>query len=317
MTHYLQNLTIRLASGVEQLPESQRRRHRDWLLSQQQADGGFAGREGPSDIYYTSFGLRSLAILGELYGPTADRVGSFLQTRLGGREGVVDFLSLIYSATLLEAAAGIDIFEQAASSWREATAAKLEELRRDDGGYAKGSEGNASSTYHSFLVLLCLQMLEQPIPDPQRLLAFLLSQRTDEGGFREIRASKRAGTNPTAAAIGGLRILEQLHEPLVSDAVEFLAEMQTDEGGLRANTRIPIADLLSSFTGLWTLETLRGTGAIDLPALGRFAHSLEESGGGFRGAEWDQACDVEYTFYGLGTLALLAGLDSPAENATE
>jgi geranylgeranyl transferase type-2 subunit beta len=306
MTHYLQNLTIRLTSGVELLPESQRQRHAKWLLDQQQSDGGFAGREGPSDVYYTSFGLRSLAILGELYGPVADRVGQFLQSRLSGREGIVDFLSLIYSATLLEASAGIDVFQQATPHWREATAAKLEELRRDDGGYAKGAGGNASSTYHSFLVLLCLEMLEQPLPDPDRLVSFLFSQRSDEGGFREIRASKRAGTNPTAAAIGALRILERLEEPHAEETIDFLSEMQTDEGGLRANTRIPIADLLSSFTGLWTLETLRGTDAVDLPALKRFAHSLEESTGGFRGAEWDQACDVEYTFYGLGTVALLA-----------
>jgi geranylgeranyl transferase type-2 subunit beta len=315
MTHYLQHLTIRLSSGIACLPDSCRQRHLDWLLAQQQRDGGFAGREGPSDLYYTSFGLRSLAILGALYGPIAEQAGRFLQGRLGGREGIVDFLSLIYSATLLEASAGVDIFTHAASGWREATAAKLEELRREDGGYAKGAEGMASSTYHSFLVLLCLQMLEQPIPAPEHLLGFLLSQRTEEGGFREIRASKRAGTNPTAAAIGALQILGELREPLISEAIEFLSEMQTDEGGLRANTRIPIADLLSSFTGLWTLETLEGIDAVDLAALRRFAHSLEELTGGFRGAEWDQACDVEYTFYGLGTLALLAGLDASANQA--
>ncbi len=308
MTHYLQNLTMRLSSGVERLPESLRTSHHAWLVEQQQADGGFAGREGASDLYYTSFGLRSLAILGELHGPLAERAGKFLQGRLAGREGVVDFLSLIYSATLLENSAGIDIFESSSPNWREATATKLEELRREDGGYAKGPQGHASSTYNSFLVLLCLQMLEQPLPQPERMLNFLFSQQADDGGFREIRASKRAGTNPTAAAIGSLQILGSLQEPLISDTIDFLGDMQMDEGGLRANTRIPIADLLSTFTGLWTLDTLQGTDAVDLTAIQRFALSLEESSGGFRGAEWDQACDVEYTFYGLGTLALLADL---------
>ena len=37
----------------------------------------------------------------------------------------------------------------------------------------------------------------------------------------------------------------------------------------------------------------------------RFAESLALEEGGFRGAEWDPAHDVEYTFYGLGTLGLL------------
>ena len=36
--------------------------------------------------------------------------------------------------------------------------------------------------------------------------------------------------------------------------------------------------------------------------------SLALDEGGFRGAEWDPAHDVEYTFYGLGTLGLLTKL---------
>jgi geranylgeranyl transferase type-2 subunit beta len=81
--------------------------------------------------------------------------------------------------------------------------------------------------------------------------------------------------------------------------------MQTDEGGLRANTRIPIADLLSSFTGMLTLQDLGGFEEIDLAAMKRFVDSLELESGGYHGAAWDPAHDVEYTFYGLGCRALL------------
>ena len=182
----------------------------------------------------------------------------------------------------------------------------MEKLRRPDGGYAKGAEGVASSTYHTFLVLLCLQLIGRQPSQPEQIVTFLRSQQCEEGGFREIRASKRAGTNPTAAAIGALRILGGLDEGMRLDCIDFLAEMQTDEGGLRANTRIPIADLLSTFTGLISLQDLGGAGEIDLPAAKRFAESLAREEGGFRGAEWDPAHDVEYTFYGLGTLGLLA-----------
>jgi geranylgeranyl transferase type-2 subunit beta len=181
----------------------------------------------------------------------------------------------------------------------------LERLRRPDGGYAKGAEGTASSTYHTFLVLLCLQLIGREPSEPNAIVGFLESQRCEEGGFREIRASKRAGTNPTAAAIGTLRILDRVDETIRLDTIDFLAEMQTDEGGLRANTRIPIADLLSTFTGLLTLLDLQGSAEIDLRAVRRFAESLVRDEGGFRGAEWDPAHDIEYTFYGLGTLGLL------------
>ena len=113
-----------------------------------------------------------------------------------------------------------------------------------------------------------------------------------------------SGPNGLAAAIGALRIVSQLDENTRLDTIDFLAEMQTDEGGLRANTRIPIADLLSTFTGLLTLADLGADDAIDVRAARRYAEQLQQPKGGFLGAVWDHAADVEYTFYGLGTLAL-------------
>jgi geranylgeranyl transferase type-2 subunit beta len=306
MPTYLEDLTLRLATGIAQLPEQVRQPHAKYLLAAQREDGGFAGREGGSDLYYTGFALRSLAMLGELYGPPADKAAAFLKSKLAGQESIVDFLSLVYGAFLLQNAAGTDIFAGADPNWRDSVAAALSKLRRPDGGYAKGAEGAASSTYHTFLVLLCLQLIDRQPNQPNEITAFLKSQHCDDGGFREIRASKRAGTNPTAAAIGALRILGNIDEDTRLDVVEFLAEMQTDEGGLRANTRIPIADLLSTFTGLVTLQDLGGASHIDLAGLKSFAQSLAREEGGFRGAEWDPAHDIEYTFYGLGTLGSLA-----------
>lgn len=303
---YLVDLTVRLATGLGQLSEATRARHASYLKAAQRDDGGFAGREGGSDLYYTGFALRGLAILGELEGAVAERAASFLRSRLGNRESIVDFFSLIYGAMLVDSAAGINVFADAPANWRESVADFLATLRRDDGGFAKGIEGAASSTYHTFLVLLCLELIERPVSQPEKIVAFLQTQRADEGGFREIRASKRAGTNPTAAAIAALRMLGALDDETRLDTIDFLVDMQTDEGGLRANTRIPIADLLSTFTGLLTLEDLGGRDEIDLAHARRFVASLEQPAGGFHGAAWDPAHDVEYSFYGLGCLALLS-----------
>ncbi|MCU0875739.1 MAG: beta-hydroxylase [Pirellulaceae bacterium] len=311
MSPYLHQLTLRLAAGVLQLPEGLRQVHADYVKSLQQSDGGFPGREGGSDLYYTGFALRSLFLLGELSGPTADHAADFLRSRFQVSQNVLDLLSLIYGATLLEFSAGIDVLEAQSPSWRDAVAATLERLRRDDGGYAKTSAGGASSTYHSFLAALCLQLIGRPLPNPERLVEFLLSQRCEGGGFRDIRAAKRAGTNPTAAAIGVLKLLNTLDNEVLDDTIEFLSQMQTAEGGLRANTRIPVADLLSTFTGVVTLADLKGLDSIDAPAALRFARILECSGGGFRGAAWDADADVEYTFYGLGCLALLTPAGPP------
>lgn len=306
MPSYLELLTLRLATGIAALPEPQRRRHADYFLGAQREDGGFAGREGGSDLYYTAFALRGLAILGELYGPPAERAAAFLRTRLRGQESIVDFFSLIYGGMLLQSAAGIDIFAGGSPHWRDAVAAWLETLRREDGGYAKGPDGAASSTYHTFLVVVCLELIGRRPPDEERIRNYLRGQWDEEGGYREIRAGKRAGTNPTAAGVATLRILGGLNDEERGLTIEFLADMQTDEGGLRANTRIPIADLLSTFTGLLTLQDLGGTAEIDLAAVTRFVQAMERAEGGFHAAEWDPAHDVEYSFYGLGCLGLLA-----------
>lgn len=315
MSTYLQSLTFRLADAIARLPEQTRTRHVRFLSEAQRDDGGFAGREGESDLYYTGFGLRGLAVLGELNEDRACRAGDFLKGRLAGRESIVDFLSLIYGATLIKVLADVDIFAAAPTDWRTAVAGAMNELRRPDGGYAKGPEGRVSSTYHTFLVMLCLELIEAPIPEPEKVVQFLRGQCCEAGGFREISVSKRAGTNPTAAAIGALRILGALDEGLCDGAVDFLAEMQTDEGGLRANTRIPIADLLSTFTGVLSLQDLGAADEIDIAAARDFAASLEQPNGGFFGAAWDMACDVEYTFYGLGALALTSPSD-PQSNPT-
>jgi geranylgeranyl transferase type-2 subunit beta len=261
---------------------------------------------GESDLYYTSFALRGLAILGELYGDLADRACHFLQSRLHTPEKLIDHMSLVFATALLEAAAGVNVYGDDGESWKDRFAARIEQLRRDDGGYAKGPEGAASSTYYTFLSLLCLELIDRPHRNPSRTIEFIRSQQDDAGGFREIRAGKRAGTNPTAAAIGVLRVLGALDEATRLGTAEFLADLQDFDGGLLANSRIPVADVLSTFTGVLTLADLNQLDIIKPAAALRFAESLARPEGGFLAAAWDEVTDVEYTFYGLGCLALLS-----------
>ena len=42
-------------------------------------DGGFAGREPGSDLYYTGFAVRGLAVLGGMDLPIAARVAGYLK----------------------------------------------------------------------------------------------------------------------------------------------------------------------------------------------------------------------------------------------
>ena len=305
---YLQELTLRLALGAATLDPGLRARHSDWLRQQQRADGGFAGREGESDPYYTAFALRGMWILGALDEPVSARAAGFLKARLSQRESIIDLISLIFAAAICEMATGAVVIGDD-DQWRTRLADLLESLRVADGGYAKSPEGRAGSTYQTFLTLLCQQLIEVQTPQPERVLAFLSSQAHDDGGYLEIRAAKRAGVNPTAAAIGTLKCLGQLRLNEHQMTREFLQQMQSDEGGLTANTRIPFADLLSSFTGLLTMVDLNAARSLKVDAIRSYALSMQAESGGFHGFALDQAADVEYTFYGLATLALCETID--------
>jgi len=309
--NYLEDLTLRLATGVGRLPEEIQKIHVDYVQSAQREDGGFAGRDEMSDLYYTSFALRGLAITGKLYGTIAQQAAQFLteqilQVQIGRQMALVDILSIFYSAKMLETCSGIHLLQACPEDWLKQIVALLETCSREDGGYAKSPESGQSSTYHTFLILLCLDLLDHPPEKPEKIAGFLQSQQRSDGGFVEFAPMRRSGTNPTAAAIGALRMLGCLSENICERTAQFFAGMQTLEGGLRANTRIPIADLLSTFTGLLTLIDLGSEDRIKQADLAAYAKRMADESGGFHGAAWDEGKDVEYTFYGLGTLALLA-----------
>lgn len=307
---YLQRLTTRISDGLTRVDPGLLQRQIDYLLGQQNSDGGWSGREGDSDLYYSAFALRSLTVLDSLSVEVCDRSARFLRTCLSREASVVDFFSLLYAVLLIQASGGPDVLEGSPPDWPDRVAATLESFRLPDGGYKKTAEGVSSSTYHTFLVALCYEMLGRAQPDPEALVRFVSSRRREDGGFVEVSAARRSGTNPTAAAVGLLQLAGPLGEAVgkgSQDGVaELLIESVSDEGGIRANPRVPLADLLSTFTGAWTLFQIDQAGRLDWSALRRYVHSLERSTGGFHAGLWDTGHDVEYTFYGLGVLALLS-----------
>jgi geranylgeranyl transferase type-2 subunit beta len=311
MEPYLLRLTLRLADGVSRLPAEVRTRQAGYLRAAQNADGGFSGREGGSDLYYTGFALRGLAVLDALTPAIAERAAGYLRGCLTQQTSVIDFFSLLYSCVLVQLAGGPDVFAGSSPDWPDRVAAMLESFRTADGGYAKTIGGASGSTYHTFLVALCYQLLGRPLPRLADVVHFVASRRRDDGGFVEIAPMRRGGTNPTAAAVGLLQMagdempgaLEEVRDGVIA----FLAGMASPEGGLRANDRAPLADLLSTFTAAWTLEQLGGLPRLDATQVRRYAEALQRPEGGFHGGLWDEGHDVEYSFYGLGVLALFGG----------
>lgn len=303
---YLFRLADRVARGLQKVAPARLAQHVAFLRSQQMSDGGFRGREGDSDLYYTGFAIRGLAVANGLEDDCRDQVAAFAATIDPLRLNAIDLLSWLYTALVVQAAGGPDLLERLPVDFAEQILARLESLRTSDGGYAKSPEGAAGSTYQSFLVSLTYEMLGRTPPRPNALTQFLYDRQRDDGGFVEIAPMRRSGTNPTAAAVALLTTLNAMDSDIRQDVLGFLCDVVSTEGGFQANTRIPFADGLSTFTGILTAQDL-GRGDLIPPhrILEFTTRALERESGGFRGASWDQQADVEYTFYGLGILGLL------------
>lgn len=189
---YLNRLTARLADGAVLLPESQRDRHRAWLTGLQNADGGFSGREGDSDLYYTGFALRSLAILQGLEPELCTRCAGFLAARLHSPASVIDLFSLLVSRFLVVLGGGPDVFEASGADWPVRVTDLLESFRTPDGGYGRSAESRYGSTYVSFLNLLAMELLERPPLKLEELHEFVVSRQREDGGYVEIAPDRKS-----------------------------------------------------------------------------------------------------------------------------
>src|SRR5947199_8143517 len=117
MSNYLQTLTTRLSDGLLRLPAEFRDRHATYLAARQNPDGGFSGREGGSDLYYTGFALRSLAVLQGLTPEICEKSAAWLRLRMTESASVIDLFSLLVSCFLVPLGGGTDVLAEAPHDW--------------------------------------------------------------------------------------------------------------------------------------------------------------------------------------------------------
>jgi geranylgeranyl transferase type-2 subunit beta len=151
---YLMRLADRVSRGLRKLPDEQLGRHREFLLRQQCDAGGFRGREGDGDLYYTGFAVRALAVTGGLPVENAARLHEFLKSADPLSLNAVDLLSWLYSAFVVEASRGVGVLSDRPEEFAAEVVRSLLQLRTADGGFSRTTEGAAGSTYQSFMCAL-------------------------------------------------------------------------------------------------------------------------------------------------------------------
>ncbi len=293
---HLELLDGLLGPGVAGLSETFRHSQEQYVVGRQCPDGGFPGRQGGADPYYTDFAVRTLDLVG-LPAPTAHRVAGYLANLPPPRD-VLECFGALNCARLL-ARHGVAVAVD-----REGVARVVASQAASGGGLARPGQSTVSA-YHTFLGALCCQLAELASPAVAAAGAAVSGLQTAEGGFAEQPGEGHAQTNATAAAVGLLLLCDALTAEQAAAASAFLIPMQAADGGLRAHARAPGGDLLATFTGLVTLALIDDVCRLDLPLLARFVRAVAEAEGGFRAWPGDHGADVEYTYYGIGCLALL------------
>jgi geranylgeranyl transferase type-2 subunit beta len=294
---YLDLLDTLLRIGLSPLSHRTTQPHVAYVIGRQRPDGGFPAREGPSDVYYSDFAVRVLTFLAPGH-PALVRAAGYISGVAPPPRDVVDCFGLLNCERLLRGG-GIE-----AEVAREPIHAVLERQLQPRGGFARpGFEG--VSAYHTFIAALCCEALGQPVPAAELAVEAVGGLQMRNGGFAEQAGQGLAQTSATAAATAFLTITDAITPGQRDGAVRFLASMQSADGGLRAHEHVARGDLLSTFTGLLALGGADGLEGVDLPSVGRFVRDCALPTGGFGSCPADPGADIEYTFYGIGCLAVL------------
>jgi geranylgeranyl transferase type-2 subunit beta len=278
-----------------------------FVADRQQPDGGFAGRRGRSDPYYTDFALRTLACLSPDHGGFRRAIG-YVSRLPGPPRDAVEFFNVLNARRLGErcpVAVGGGADPPAWATDPPPPAQGLRGCLLPQGGFARSADDPRVSAYHTFLGALCFQMLGVDLPAVGGAIHGVAALRRPDGGYAELAGGTASQTNATAAAVALLTMHDALSPDDAADAAHFLSAMQSADGGLKAHAAAPGGDLLSTFTGLVTLCGLGGLERIDAAAAARFLRSAAARDGGFLASAGDDSPDVEYTYYGLGALAVL------------
>ncbi|MEA3367512.1 MAG: prenyltransferase/squalene oxidase repeat-containing protein, partial [Planctomycetota bacterium] len=288
---------------------------------------------GRADLYYTVFGLQTLAAVEpaafepapfepaaglsgvarrakpEAAGDSQARSASLARQtraylRTFGDGADLDFVHLCCLArcwALLSNAAATEVYES--------IPARLKAFRADDGGYSHVPGADHGTAYGAFLALGAYEDAGVDPPDADRLAESLAGLRASGGGYAGTPGAD-AGAVPATAAI--VVTLAGLGQAIDASTAQWLLGQQRPTGGWPAAPGAPTADLLSTATALHALAAAGGS-LDDAPraACLAFVESLaaDDAGpprrAGFRGHPADTVADCEYTFYGLLALGHL------------
>lgn len=292
MPFYLQMIAL-VQQSFALLDNQGREEVLQFTLTQQNPDGGFRDRGGRSDLYYSLFGMMILRGAGrkkmedgkqETEGKTVGglmegalvKLKQFTEGQKTSRvPGFIERCCLV----LLQKELKVNRFSRLQS---------LLSL----GLSFMNERHSINLSYRSFVLFLTLEAVF-PFPFIFKLLSKRMLERTE--------VDEHSPCSEIAAKVFLLKMLNQ-------DGLEeqqLLSSLALESGGFKAFTHLRNADMLSTAVALFTLTHAGHDVRLLLPSCLDFIEQ-NYAEGAFLSGDGDSTADVEYTFYGLLALGVLA-----------
>jgi prenyltransferase beta subunit len=284
-----------LRNAFDLLDEQGREEVLQFLVSQQNPDGGFQDRGGRSDLYYSLFGglmLRAWSVEHGAKGlETEDR------TPLPEREAVEGAILKLKQFITQQSNAEVPGFIEKCCLvllQKELKAERTSQLKVlvSLGKSFWKERHSINLSYRSFVLFLTLDAV---FPFP-RLLKF---------GAKKMLARTTIDQHSPCSEVAARVFLQKMMNQDGSEDQELLKSFACEIGGFKAFTHLNNADMLSTAVALFALNYASCDLRLLKPACLDFI-GQNFSNGAFLSGDGDTTADVEYTFYGLLALGVLA-----------
>jgi len=282
--------------GPSVLGEDASRLVEKYICSQQNDDGGFRDRDGPSDLYYTSFAIDALTAL-QVGLPEAS-LSEYLTYETDNLSGLdfVHLCCLARSFSALENYRGDDCIQPVLK--------RIEEFRTPDGGYNQIASHPTGSTYACFLAWGAYSDHGRSIPNQETIASCLDTLTPAAGSWCNDVDIPVPNVPSTAAAVA---VYRNLQHPVTDTTTEWILSCyHKPSGGFLPFPDAPLPDLLSTAVALHALDALQASLEPIRETCLNFIDTLWSAEGGFHGNWTDDDLDIEYTYYGLLALGHLA-----------
>ncbi|MBN2711658.1 MAG: hypothetical protein JXR97_04390 [Planctomycetes bacterium] len=283
-----------------------------YIINHQHESGGFVGKDGCPDLYYTRFALRGLEAVEatedrDIILASIEKCSSYLESEEFCLESMVDIFCLADS---------IEVISKFVAGKSCAFTKLTEQLRLELGlhehhfGFSQFAD-QPPGLYHTFLGYLAKQSLfpDSALSIDDKLKAkateFFTIRRKDNAGFSDYPGDSMGQTNPTAAAIGTASLFNIHGDKLFTETASFFKSMQDKSGGFLAFDQSPDADLLSTFVSLVALSAIGDKKGVSHSAAAKFVKNCMTKDKGFGPSPSCKESDLEYTYYGISSLAIL------------